>query len=87
VTMNYEDWIDRERRVRTKILGSSPEIRKNGVYRLCADCGEICLCYEEICPNCNCGRITMKQLSDTSAEVLSGKRIRCRYRYDRLISE
>jgi hypothetical protein len=48
----YSVWLERERRVRLRILGQSPEIAATGLHRLCADCGEVLLCHEDECPNC-----------------------------------
>jgi uncharacterized OB-fold protein len=83
--MDYDEWISRERKVRTKLLTSSTVMREKKIYRLCQDCGEVCLCHEETCPNCNCNNIVQGKLDDDiEAEVLSGKRIRCIFRFEHL---
>jgi uncharacterized OB-fold protein len=82
--VDYDEWVDRERRIRVKLLTSSPIIRETGLYRVCQDCGEICLCHEEPCPNCNSDHIAQEKLQDIEREILSGKRIRCRYRFEHL---
>jgi Fe-S cluster biogenesis protein NfuA len=78
--LEYEEWIERERRVRTRILMSSPVIAKDGLCRTCQDCGEILLCHEGTCPNCNSGRITSQRIDD----ALDAARIRCRFRFEHL---
>lgn len=52
-TFNYATWIERERRVRLKILRSSLVIQQKQEYCVCSTCGEVCLCHEDKCPNCN----------------------------------
>ena len=59
--MDYVDWIMRESKIRIKILLDSPVIRKTGFYRICRDCGEICLCHEKACPNCNKKNISQEK--------------------------
>ncbi len=80
----YEKWIKRERRLRLKILQSSPIIREESAYRICQECGEACLCHEENCPNCNSSNIQMCQLNETIGNDLGSKRIRCKYRFGHL---
>ena len=82
--MNYDEWIERERKTRVSILLGSPLIQKTGLYRVCRGCGEICLCHEETCPNCNAGNITEEKIDKDV--VISGKRIRCSFRYENLTS-
>lgn len=82
--MNYEEWIGRERRIRTKLLAGSPVILEKRLYPVCQNCGEICLCHEETCPNCNSSNIAQEKLNNIETEVLSGKRIRCAFRFERL---
>jgi hypothetical protein len=41
----------RERKIRIRLLESSPLIHKSRRYRLCRDCAEICLWHEDACPN------------------------------------
>ena len=58
-TIDYDEWVGRERRVRIKFLMDSPAIIKTGKCRVCQECREICLCHEENCPNCNESNITL----------------------------
>ncbi len=80
--MDYEEWIKREQRIRIKILENSPAISKKKIYRLCRDCGEVCLCHEQMCPNCNNDNIMERYLSNLDEE--SQKRVRCRFRFEHL---
>ena len=82
--MQYENWIERERQFRWKILQSSPRVRNNNTYLICQECGELCLCHEEKCPNCNSIDILEQQLGEISKEALKKTRIRCKYRYNQL---
>ncbi len=82
--MEYDDWIKRERKIRTKLLESSPLIYKFGICRLCRDCGEICLCHEDTCPNCSSVSILECKLTD-DFEDLCNERIRCRFRFDHIL--
>jgi uncharacterized OB-fold protein len=75
--MDYSDWIERERRVRVKILNSAPLIQNEHMYRLCKDCGEICLCHEETCPNCNSQNIKQQVLAFQDIHDIEMK-IRCK---------
>lgn len=79
--MDYQGWIGRERRIRVSLLMGSPEIRNERVYRVCKNCGEVCLCYELTCPNCDDYKIIQEQFENVESEVLSGGRIRCRFRF------
>ena len=81
--MEYKTWIERERRFRIKILQDWPEARDLEIYRVCQSCGEICLCSERECPNCMSTEIVKTQLDDE--ELLSGKRIRCKMRFERMV--
>lgn len=76
--MDYPSWIERERRIRLKILEISPAIRSSRIYRVCRECNEICLCHEERCPNCNSPDIDVVELG---SGVDVGTRIRCRHRF------
>jgi len=82
ITIEYNEWIKRERRIRFKLLRDSPVIREKKTYTVCQDCGEICLCHEETCPNCNSNRIEQQKVDD--GEAVSGERIRCRFRFENL---
>jgi hypothetical protein len=81
--MDYDVWIERERRIRVKILNSSPIIQKEHKYRVCKSCGEICLCHEESCPNCNSTFITNQRLEIRDGFNIASK-IRCQYRFNYL---
>ncbi len=82
--MDYQIWIDRERRIRTKLLTGLPVIWEKRLYRVYQMRGEICLCHEDSCPNCNSTIIVQIKIDDIEKEVLSGKRIRCRFRFQNL---
>jgi len=82
--MNYEEWIKREKKIRIKILKSSPVIQKEHLYRVCQECEEICLCHEEICPNCNSQNIQLKVILEEE-NILS--KIRCKERFKKLVAE
>jgi hypothetical protein len=82
--VDYKDWIGRERRLRRKILMDSAVIREKGICRICKECGEICLCHELTCPNCNCKDIIEDKFDNIKAEILNGNRIRCKFRFEKL---
>lgn len=81
--MEYNDWIDRERRIRIKLLDSSSIILKDHIYRVCKICGEVCLCHEEKCPNCDSDEIISEILENNSSII--GK-IRCQHRYKNILN-
>ncbi len=81
--MDYEDWISRERKIRISILKDSLRHSRNPVIRICQECGEICLCHESRCPNCNSSEIKEQSLVNLDTESWS-KRIRCQHRYAHL---
>ena len=80
--MDFEIWIDRERKVRIKIIESSSPYMERSVCRVCRACDEICLCHEEKCPNCDSDNIRETQIERHI--LISGARIRCRLRFNRL---
>jgi RNA polymerase subunit RPABC4/transcription elongation factor Spt4 len=80
--MDYHFWIDRERRVRAKILKSSP-LAIDSSYRVCLDCDEVCLCHEDICPNCGSTKTEFQEVEKSSL----AKRIRCKQRYKKINEE
>lgn len=80
--LDYASWIDRERRVRIKILITSPATAGN-VFRVCSKCGEVCLCHEEACPNCGSPDIEKLHLDP----ALLPERIRCLKRFDGMKAE
>jgi len=80
--IQYDQWIERERRTRLRLLLDSPVIMKTRIFRVCVVCGEICLCAEVSCPNCNDRSISEKRLEDSRENLL--KRINCMYRFKSL---
>ncbi|MFH1033287.1 MAG: hypothetical protein V1806_02160 [Pseudomonadota bacterium] len=76
---DYQRWIERQRRYRLKALAQSPEARLRGGLRLCAACGEVCLCHEADCPNCGGADIAWGDLAGGLAAAAG--RIRCRLRF------
>lgn len=82
--MDYLEWIERERRARSRLLKDSPPVDGKRRVRVCRVCGEFCLCHEETCPNCGGNDIALQDLVEATAEVFDGNRIRCRFRYDQL---
>ncbi len=80
--MDYHRWIERERRLRVKLLMQSPEIARKGVFRVCRDCDEVCLCHEAACPNC--GGSAIEETPVEREEVARGLRIRCRLRFSKI---
>ena len=82
--MNYSEWIERERRIRIKILFSSPDVREKGIFRTCAECDEICLCHEMYCPNCNSSNIGSIRLICGNEDKMLKERIRCSYRFSNI---
>ena len=84
--MNYDEWIQRERRARINILNSSPVIKQEHIYRVCQRCGEVCMCHEETCPNCNVLDIRNEKLLDTYDDAIARK-MRCFYRFMNLVKE
>lgn len=82
--MDYQEWITRERRYRIKLLRDWPEARNEGVYRICQSCEEICLCAEEICPNCGGSEINNEKR--TPEFIYEGTRIRCKKKIYSVIS-
>lgn len=82
--MNYDKWINREKKIRIKILKSSPIIQKKNIYRVCKECEEICLCHENSCPNCSSFNIKEQIIED---DYLVFNKIRCQHRFKNLIKE
>lgn len=82
--MDYQDWIERERRYRIQLLKDWPEARDHGIFRVCQACDEICLCAEEVCPNCGGKEITRVNLGIERG--LDGTKIRCKLRYEALFA-
>lgn len=79
--MDYQRWIERQRRYRLKTLAQSPQAA-HGAFRLCGDCGEACLCHETACPNCGGADIAWGSLPGGLAEAAG--RVRCRLRFQGL---
>jgi len=82
MSVEYSEWIRRERRIRVKILKGSSQISKTKLYRVCLDCGEVVLCHEQSCPNCRMENIAEEHITDIDSVAFN--RIRCRYRFDHL---
>jgi uncharacterized OB-fold protein len=83
--MEYERWIERERRMKVLLLLlDSSLIKEKQICRICQDCGEICLCYELVCPKCNSHRITEEKRYDIERFVMIGVNIRRRFRFNNL---
>ena len=80
--MDYETWIERERRIRQRILTNSPVFQVHKCYRVCRECAEICLCHEIRCPNCDGTAIEEQPLPD--GDVRDAARYRCCFRFDRI---
>jgi rRNA maturation protein Nop10 len=80
--LEYGEWIARERRLRIRLLMQSPDIQRSGLFRVCQQCREICLCHEEVCPNCG-GDYIDEQPEDRD-QVARGERIRCHLRFQQL---
>ena len=81
--MDYNEWIKKQRRVRIKILGSSPVIQKEHIYSVCSDCGEMCLYHEEFYPNCNANSVLNQRIEMAEVDEIAS-RIRCQYRFSNL---
>jgi uncharacterized OB-fold protein len=77
--MDYDEWIERERLIRSKLLNDSTRNLKKKLFRVCEKCGEICLCHEQKCPNCDHNNIITIPINNIGKEIET--RIRCRYRY------
>jgi hypothetical protein len=80
--MDYDQWIERQRCYRLKTLAQAPEVAARGLLRLCADCGEVCLCHETSCPNCGGQASPPARLAGGLAEAAG--RIRCLKRFAEL---
>ncbi len=81
--MDYPEWIERERKIRSVFLKVAPTIKGKKTYRVCQNCGEICLCHEEACPNCNSVNICAAKIDN--AGILPEERIRLKYRFEKLV--
>lgn len=82
--MDYSEWIGRERRIRLKLLMSSPVIKNTWVFHVCRSCAEVCLCHECVCPNCGRSDIADQKIEEIEVALFSEQRIRCQYRYKNL---
>ena len=85
--MDYQEWISRERRIRVRILKTSPTIRESRICRVCPSCREICLCHEMRCPNCDSANLVDDLVPNLDEELAHGKRIRCVSRFQALAAE
>lgn len=81
---DYDEWINRERRIRLKTLKGSPVINETKTYRICQECSEVCLCHETNCPNCNGNNIIEQRIDNIETDVKN--RVRCVYRFKHLKS-
>lgn len=79
--MDYDVWIERERKIRSTLLSQSPYIEKTKIYRVCKDCKELFICFEDRCPNCNSRSIVNEKIDDKDFLVAVQNRIRCKFRY------
>jgi uncharacterized OB-fold protein len=79
----YQLWIERERKIRIELLNTTLTSMKKKVCHICRDCGEVCLCHEENCSNCDSSNISLENLTVSGDEVIEffEKRIRCCYRF------
>jgi hypothetical protein len=82
--ITYEQWIARERKIRSALLMDSDQIRNSGICRTCHDCDEICLCHETVCPNCGGTQVADRKVRNLEREVRSRHRIRCRLRFEKI---
>lgn len=83
MSSTYHRWIERERKIRIELLKTTLAGMDKKVCRICRDCGEVCLCHEENCANCDSSNISLEKLSVSGDEAIAffGERIRCWYRY------
>lgn len=84
--MHYDGWIERERRIRERLLRNSPLMMEHGLGRVCSNCGELCLCHELVCPNCGSDKIVQQVLTEHERKFLATDRIRLRLRFQQLVS-
>ena len=82
--MGYQEWIDRERRIRVKLIVQFHAAGDKKKIRVCTNCREVVLCYETVCPNCASKKIALEDCLDTDLAKLISGRIHCRDRYRRL---
>lgn len=83
--MDYKGWVERERRIRLKILKATEITREERLYRTCERCAEVLLCHEEHCPNCDNHEIVETRIENLDMEI--EQRIRCWYRFERMDEE
>jgi hypothetical protein len=82
--MGYQEWIDRERKLRAKLIVQFHAANDAHKIRACVDCHEIVLCYETICPNCSSARISHETFGYDNLNKWIIDRIHCRDRYRNL---
>ena len=85
--MGYQEWINRERKIRTKLIVQFRAANDTHKIRLCVDCREVVLCYENICPNCASTKISRETIDDRNLEKMIADRIHCRDRYQKLFAK
>ena len=82
--MGYQEWIARERRIRAKLIVQFHAAGDKKKIRVCANCREVVLCYETICPNCASKEIALEDCVGFDLDDLISGRIHCRERYRQL---
>jgi hypothetical protein len=82
--MGYQEWINRERRIRAKLIVQFHAMGDKKKIRVCLNCREVVLCYETICPNCALNKIVLEDSASADLEKLIFNRIHCRDRYRQL---
>ncbi len=85
--MSYTEWIERERRIRIRLLLSAPSLMSDGILRVCGACGELCLCHEDRCPNCGSNDVSLQELPRRPDPATLAKSIRCMRRYKQLSAD
>jgi hypothetical protein len=82
--MGYQEWIARERRIRAKLIIQYHASNDMDKIRVCLNCREVVLCYENICPNCASSKIAHETIGDVDLEKMITGRIHCSARYRQL---
>jgi hypothetical protein len=85
--MGYQEWINRERKIRAKLIVQFHAANDTHKIRFCVDCREVVLCYETICPNCASAKISQETIGDRNFEKMIASRIHCRNRYQQLLAK
>ena len=82
--MGYQEWINRERRIRAKLIVQFHATGDKNKIRVCTNCREVVLCYETVCPNCASKKIELEDCVGIDLDNLISNRIHCRDRYRQL---